>query len=219
LDSERVRALAFDVAERGYDLLLGLRRHRDWTALRPRAVEASLAALLRAYRVVVADIEADVEGEAECGSLDVEERNTFARSAARAADVVLVVGCSEMKGVHALVREVRSLLELGIAAERVTPVINRSSLGPRARATLQRTIADLLSGAATSPPLHLASHRHLDRLVRDGSPLPANLCAPLAATVAAVIARAPTAREPTEPARVAPGSLGSSAAEPQDAFT
>ena len=41
-DAAAVRATTFDVAGRGYDLLLGLRRRRDWAALRPRAVEATL---------------------------------------------------------------------------------------------------------------------------------------------------------------------------------
>ncbi|MGZ4730486.1 MAG: hypothetical protein ACXWB2_22445, partial [Acidimicrobiales bacterium] len=49
-----VRRLTFQVEGSGYHLLLGLRRHRDWTALRPRAVEAGLDSLQRAFRQVVA---------------------------------------------------------------------------------------------------------------------------------------------------------------------
>ena len=59
-----VRGLCFSPCSgRGYDLLLGLRRHRDWTTLRPRAVAAGLDGLRRAYRQVVADVDASVEGE------------------------------------------------------------------------------------------------------------------------------------------------------------
>jgi hypothetical protein len=39
--AEEVRGLTFDIAARRYRLLLGLRRHRDWTALRPRALRAA----------------------------------------------------------------------------------------------------------------------------------------------------------------------------------
>ena len=51
----------------GYHLLLGLRRHRDWTAVRPHAFAAGLDGLRRAFRVVVADVDADLEGERTTG--------------------------------------------------------------------------------------------------------------------------------------------------------
>src|SRR5206468_4246056 len=75
-----VRSLTFDVVDRGYHLLLGLRRHRDWVSIRPRAFDAALDGLRIAYKAVVADLHADFEGDNECGSLDVEERNLFARA-------------------------------------------------------------------------------------------------------------------------------------------
>ena len=40
-----------------YRLLLGLRRHRDWTVLRPRAFEAALDGLRSAFTNVIADVE------------------------------------------------------------------------------------------------------------------------------------------------------------------
>jgi len=70
-----IRSLVFDATDRGYHLLLGLRRHRDWAVLRPRALGAALDSLTRSYRVVVADLEPDFEGDDEVGSMDVEERN------------------------------------------------------------------------------------------------------------------------------------------------
>jgi len=91
---ERIRALTYDVPHRGYALLLGLRRHRDWTVVRPRAWEAALDGLCRSYRAVVADVDADVEGEAETGSFDIEDRNALARVAVGAADLVIAVGRS-----------------------------------------------------------------------------------------------------------------------------
>jgi hypothetical protein len=74
-----LRSLTYSVADRNYDLVLGLRRHRDWVTIRPRAFEATLDGLRRAYKTVVADVSDDVEGERQCGSMDVEERNLMAR--------------------------------------------------------------------------------------------------------------------------------------------
>ena len=39
--ADEIRTLTFRVPSRSYHLLLGLRRHRDWTVLRPRAFEAA----------------------------------------------------------------------------------------------------------------------------------------------------------------------------------
>ncbi len=139
-----VRALCFVLADRGYDLLLGLRRHRDWTALRPRACEAALDSLRRSYRQVVADVDADVEGDAQCGSTDVEDRNLLARHSLVAADLVLAVGIPGVAGVQSQLRVVRDLLELGVDAARIVPVINRAPRSPRQRAEV--------GGALDGPP-------------------------------------------------------------------
>ena len=47
LDRDQTTALTWHCAEHGYDLVLGLRRHRDWTVLQPRAVEAAVGSLRR----------------------------------------------------------------------------------------------------------------------------------------------------------------------------
>ena len=114
LPPEQVRGVCFVLSDRGYDLLLGLRRHRDWTALRPRAVAAALDGLCRTYRQVVADVDADVEDEAQCGSTDVEDRNVLARLTLTAADLVLVVGLPGVVGLHDQLRVVRDLVEVGV---------------------------------------------------------------------------------------------------------
>ena len=101
-EPSEVQALTFDVPDRGYRVLLGLRRHREWAALRPTAVDAALLGLRRAFQVVVADVDADVEGDRECGVIEVEDRNLLARSTLAQADVVLVVAAPGMKGAHSL---------------------------------------------------------------------------------------------------------------------
>lgn len=213
-----VQALTFDVVNRGYNLLLGLRRHRDWAVLKPRSFEAALLGLRAAFDVVVADIDDDVEGEADCGSIDVEERNVMARTIALRADTVVVVGAPGVKGMHSLVRSVNRLRELGVPPERMLAVLNRSARTPKVRAELTRSFADLsgsrLGGAAVVGPVHVPDRRGLDEIVRDGGRLPQALVEPVARAVADLLDRAPepVGAEPT-PAPVAPGSLGSWAEE------
>jgi MinD-like ATPase involved in chromosome partitioning or flagellar assembly len=227
LEPAAVRDLCFSMPRRGYDLLLGLRRQRDWTALRPRALTVGLDGLRRAYRVVVSDVDADVEGEAECGSVDVEDRNLLARTALREAEIVLVVGHPGLAGVHAQLRVVRDLVEVGVAGERIVPVVNRAPRNPRQRAELGTTLARLLAAACpgvllASTPVFVPERRRLDELLRDGAALPPPIVRPVTGAVRALLDRTPEPPPPPpapEPVAVVPGSLGSWAADGDaDAF-
>lgn len=211
-----VRSLTWDVPGRGYALLLGLRRHRDWAALRPRAVEAAVDGLRRAYRVVVADIDPDVEGEDQCGSTDVEDRNVLARTVASRAGTVVVVGSPGTKGLHSLVRVVDGLLELGVPGRRLVPVVNRASRSPRQRADVAKAFGSLVAGLRRGrdvpSPVFVPERRKLDDAIRDGERLPASVCTPAGAAVAAMVDRTSaeaTAAADEQPIVVAPGSLGS----------
>ncbi len=207
-----VRDQTFEVSERGYRLLLGLRRPRHWTALRPRSVEAMVDSLVRTAQVTVADVDADAEGEPETGSVDVGERNAMARAVHTRADVVVVVGEPSMKGVHALVRVIGELVEIGVPVGRVLPVVNRSHRSPRARMAVTSAIEELLMPPDdVTPP---ARALHLPRLgveaaLRDGTALPADLAEPLADRVDQVVARqgGRASVVPEAPVRVTPGSL------------
>jgi hypothetical protein len=218
LPPDQVRALTFALRDRGYDLVLGLRRHRDWTALRPRACQAGLESLRRTYRMVVADVDADVEGDDQCGSTDVEDRNVLARSTLGHADLVLVVGVAGIAGVHSQLRVIRDLLELGVDAGRLVPVVNRAPRPPRQRSEIGSALTGLL--AATSPDAALAStpvfipeRRRLAEALHDNVPPPAPLVRPLVGAVRGLLERARHAQAPREPSPepvlVAPGSLGS----------
>ncbi|HET9078117.1 MAG TPA: hypothetical protein VFN68_14365, partial [Acidimicrobiales bacterium] len=110
-----VAGMTFDVPRRGYRLLLGLRQPEAWAALRPRAIDAALGGLRRSFQAVVADVTGDVEGEAECGSVEVEERNHLARAATLTATVVVVVGSPGLKGVHSAGRLIRDLARAGVS--------------------------------------------------------------------------------------------------------
>jgi hypothetical protein len=214
---DAVRRLTWRVNDRGYRLLLGLRRHRDWTTIRPRAFAAGLDGLRRAFRVVVADVDADVEGEGGTGSVDVEERNTMARAATLDADLVVVVGLPGMKGLHSLLRTTRALLAHGVPPAHLLPVVNRSPKGARARAELTAAFGELLAPAAevagVPSPIHLGERRHLDEVLQDGARLPDAWLGPLATTVQAVLDRGdgpgPTPTTATDELQpVVPGSLG-----------
>ncbi len=125
-DASEIVALTFHVVERGYDLLLGLRKPTAWTALRPKAFEASFRSLREAYDIVVCDIEGDLEGERAGGSMDVEERNVMARTTALQADVVFAIGAVGMKGVHSLSQLRDELVSYGVPSSRLIPVFNRA---------------------------------------------------------------------------------------------
>lgn len=204
-----VRGCTWELDDRRYRLLLGLRRHRDWAALRPRALEAALDSLLRTFKVVVADVDPDLEGEDECGSVDVEERNLCARAAMARADVVVVTAVPGVVGTHRLVRILDGLLRFGVPAERILPVVTRAPRSPRARAELAAAVPALLAAgpAPVAAPLFVPERRHLDEVLRDAAPLPRPLTAAPAAAVRALLDTVGE-RARAEPEPVRPGSLG-----------
>jgi hypothetical protein len=211
---DEVRTFTFDVEERRYQLLLGLRRARSWAAVRPRAFAAAFDSMTRGWRALVCDTDADLEGEDDGGSVDVEERHLLARTVAASADVVFAVGRPGMKGVHSLVRVVGELLDHDVPAERIVPVFNRAPKGGRARAELASATASLLHGrpvAADLPSPIFLPERRVDEALRDGVRLPSSLSAPIAGAFTAVVDRLGVPRraaQADQPPLVVPGSLG-----------
>lgn len=209
-----IRAMTFDIAARRYRVLLGLRRHRDWTALRPRALHVALDGLRQAFTVVIADTGSDLEGEALTGSVDVEDRNLLARTTLSVADVVVVVGVPGVTGLHGFLRVVRDVLDTGVVADRLVPVLNRSPRRPSRRAELTRAAAELLAasnpGDALLSPIFLPERKDLDDAIRDGVHLPSALTGPVTRAVRARL-DAVAAREPSGPdlpRRVEVGTVG-----------
>lgn len=217
LTSPEVRALAFHVEARGYQLLLGLRRARSWATIRPRAFEAAFGSLRSTYRVVVCDGDADLEGEELGGSIEVEERNVMSRTAALHADVVFAVGLPGMKGLHSLVRVLGELRNAGVATGRIVPVINRAPRSGRARSEMTATVNALSSaaGASFGPPMFLPEVK-LENLLRDGLRLPTVLTDPLVGAFGAGIHQPPDdgRGDGGTGERVRPGSLGSWSEDP-----
>lgn len=212
---EDVRGLVFAGDDFGYDLLLGLRRHRDWSSLRPGAVRHALHALRATYRWVVADTDADLEGEAQTGSIDIEERNVLARESAALADVVVVTARAEPAGIHRLARLVESLLDHEVATARILPVLTGSPRNPASRAALAHALGELIASDpradALASPLHLGDRRRVDPTGFTAPRSRSRWATQLTTAVDAVLTRAdtdpPTLSE-VAPARVTPGSLG-----------
>ncbi|HEX2575589.1 MAG TPA: hypothetical protein VHK88_04520, partial [Aquihabitans sp.] len=219
------RRLTFDVPERGYRLLLGLRRPRDWVSVRRRAYEAALEGLRRSARVVVTDTDADLEGEAETGSFDIEDRNLVARTTVRRADVVVVVATPTTTGIHGAVTLLDDLRRHGVAGSRTLVVVNRAPRAARARAELTGALAELTrvgrgDADAHVGPVYIVERRHVDRLHRDLSRFPSTLVRPTADAVRLLLDRLPGLDDPLateEPVPVLPGSLGRWAPDEDDA--
>ncbi|MGH9127556.1 MAG: hypothetical protein ACRDY2_00975 [Acidimicrobiales bacterium] len=227
LAPQQVAALTFDIEQRGYHLLLGLRRACDWASIRPRSFEAAFATLRKGYGVVICDIEADFEGESDGGSADVEDRNVMSRSAAAAADVVLAVGLPGVKGSHGLLRTLNDLATAGVPSTRVVPVCNRAPRAQRARAEIATALAQLggmgtpaARGVCGGPasPIFLPE-RTLDEMAGHAARLPGPVVDPLVVAVSAVLERSGRrATEPGEPQAVVPGSLGHFHEDDETAF-
>lgn len=221
--AKQIRAMTFNVPQRGYDLLLGLRRGRDWTALRPASFEAAIVGLRRAYHVIIADLDDDLEGAEAGGSDDIEDRNLAARHVALEADVVVAIGSPSLVGVRALVVLIDELTILGVDAQRIQPVFTRAPARQRDRADLARTVADLMvtdDRLLVPTPIHIADRRHLDDVHRNGTRLPSQIVDPLFGATSAALLRPAgpdNHSDGREPELVTPGSLGTMASLDDDA--
>jgi hypothetical protein len=190
-----LRARTLAAPGRPYRLLPGLRHPWHWTAIGPVAFDAALDGLRRTFSVVVADVSGDLEGEAETGSADVEDRNHMARRTIAEASAVVVVGGDGPTGRQALDATVEAVRRHGQDADRVVPVLNRPVATPDAG----RVAVD--------------EARRAGRAVRLG-PLGddadlAGWARPVIEVVASILDR--RGRRPStaaEPTRVAPGSIG-----------
>lgn len=213
-DAEEVRRLTFDAGVRQHHLLLGLRRHRDWTSLRSRSVIAAIDGLRRAYRTVIADVDPDVEGEADTGSIDVEERNLLARHTLLTADVVVVVGGPGVVEVHQLARLLRRLVAAGVEAQRLLPLVNRGPRSAPKRSEIARAVSDLAGVEChqTPTPITIPFRRRLEEVVRTGGRWPDAMAGPIRSGVEALLERVPLGDDQPStfaaPVAITPGTLG-----------
>lgn len=212
-----VRTETFAITERGYRLLLGLRRPRQWVALRPTPLAAAVESLQRTFDIVVCDIEGDLEGEPETGSIDVEERHLMARLAVTRADVVVAVARADLQGTHTLVRLVLDLVGAGVPSARILPVFTQAPRSGRERADVARSLAALVATARganvdadMASPVFIPDKR-VAMALRDGVALPAAVVDPVAGAVRGMLSRsAPTDQDGAAsdlPERIQPGQI------------
>jgi len=207
-DPDEVRALEFPT-RRGYRLLLGLRRPRDWAGQRPAATVAALSALRRTHAVTIVDIDADVETERETGSADVEDRHATTLAVARAADSLVVVARSGLKGVRDAARILDDLVRIGVAPGRVVVVFNHASRGTPSRIRATRALRALSAPCAPGAITFIRSRRDLESLHETADRLPSDVGATLLRTIESTSGSG-DARDP-EPPRVRIGELGTRA--------
>lgn len=210
---EQVRSLTYEVPTRGYRLLLGLRRPSDWITVRSQAFSAAFDGLRAASRIVVADLDGDLEGESLTGSSDIEDRNLMARHVTALADVVVVVAHPGITGIHGLVVQIDDLRAHGVPGERILAVVNRAPRSRRSQAELTRCIAHLAGGVDHPDPhvgpVFVTERRGVEAVHRDLARFPAATTDPLRAGVSAVLDRhGPRRSTAPEPQPIAPGSLG-----------
>jgi hypothetical protein len=217
LSAAAVHSMVFDVEERGYHLLLGVRRRRGWSALRPRALDAAVTSLLSAYAAVVTDVTPDFDGHHECGSFEVEERNALARTAARRASVAIVVGGATLGAVHGLAEVLRDVCEQGVDPASIVTVINHAPRSPRERAELTRALTGLPALIAASAgrlpsPVFVPYRRGVEEAIRGGTALPAAIVDPVVRAVLAALGETnevpATSAGRGDPRPITPGSLG-----------
>lgn len=211
LTAQEVRALTFQVTERGYNVLLGLRRPSNWTAVRPRAFQASLQTLRETFSVVVADIEPDLEGEKDSGAVDVEERNVMASTAVAASSVVLVVGRRGLSGMAGMVRTIEELHTHGVDPARILPVCSPGPKQAVSRSQFVRALTQTVSLPPDTalPGMVFVPRRRIDEALWDGVGIPRPIPRVLARSVTALMDRLDHPHPSSQELQlVVPGSLG-----------
>ena len=213
-DRAAVRSMFFDIEERGYHLLLGLRRRRDWTALRSRAFDAAIESIRSTYATTVADCHDDLDGSEDTGSIDLDDRNHTSRHLVRTAKAVLVVGRPGTKGAHAIVRGVNDLVSHGVESERIAVVINRAPKSRRIRNEMSKAALALLEPmldghSLAAAPVFVPEVGRIEAAHRQALRLPDRLCGPVGAlTLGLLQSLEGTTAHSEAPERIAVGSLG-----------
>jgi hypothetical protein len=216
LDPDDVRRLTFPIDQRGYSVLLGRRRRADWVTVRRRSVDAALDALARSFDVTVADVPAELDGQAQTGSMDLEDRHAPTLAALATADVVLVTGHPDLHGLHALVDLLGEVVASGVPPERVVPVVVGVPRAPATRARLTAATARLSAAHTTRhsdpivlhPAVLLPRIRHLDDRHDRVAPLPSSLTGPLGRLCERLLGELAPRSAAHHPERIRTGELG-----------
>jgi hypothetical protein len=214
-----VRSHFWFTPRHGYDVLPGLRRHRDWSTLRRRSTLAALKSILNAYDIVVTDADSDLEGEEQTGSIDIEDRNFLARELATNADLIVLTARAGISGLSRSLQTFRDLVDLGVETERVLLVVIGAPRSTRQRSELTRITLRLFNEAVPShslpTPVMVPIRRDLEPFLHDGSAPPRSALGSISAAVAELLDRIePSGTRPNfqpTPVAIVPGHLGRTA--------
>ncbi len=197
LDQDELGSYLFCPQGRGYHLLCGLRRRRDWAGISDRSMRVMLEGLCRSYQLLVAEVEPDVS-TADAAAGTAIESTHIARAVIERSDAVVVVGVPSMLGVHAMVRILSELTRMSVPASRIIPVLNRMQrrFGDRREvaAALSNLLADT-AGADIRDIVFVDESPYLEAALRDGVALPARLGA---RTAKAVVEALPNQHMPNQ---------------------
>jgi hypothetical protein len=217
--NDEIRNFFWFSPRHGYDVLPGLRRHRDWSTLRRRTTLAALASIHRSFEFVVADVDADFEGESQTGSIDIEDRNLLARELASNADLVVLTVRAGITGLSRALHDLRELAELGVETQRILLVVLGAPRSTRHRSELSRTILHLFDEAVPShslpTPVMVPLRRDLEPFLHDGTPPPRSAFGSITAAVSErlqqIEPRNPRPSFQAAPIAIIPGHLGRTA--------
>ena len=216
---DEVRNHFWLVPRHGYVVLPGLRRHRDWTTLRRRAARAALGSIRRSFDLIVADTDADLEGEKQTGSIDIEDRNQLARDLTTKADLVVLTARAGVTGVSRAMEIIRDLVELEVDTRRILLVVLCAPRSKRLRSDLTRSIRSLLTETLPDrpfpTPVMVPLRRDLEPFLHDGAPLPQSAVGSVASAVDHLLASSEPVTTLDDrvdlPMAIVPGHLGRTA--------
>ncbi len=195
VDPEQVRALLFELPDRGYSLLLGQRHVGDWVLADATSASAAIAAVARSFELVVVDHDPDVERGSARTQLALGDRHAAALHMVAAAELMVVVADASTRGVHSTVHRIDELVEAGLPAERLLLCFNRSSRSPRSRTRLERALRSLTTGRyehGRGPSIVILPElRQIESALVDARPMPRRLSRPIAAAVRRALAATP----------------------------
>ncbi len=183
IDPAELAATVFD-SGRGYDLLLGHRRARDWSTLRRPSVEEAITVLTRGWDTVIVDHDGDVDRGAR-GSTEVEDRNAVSLALVERADLWVVVAGPGLKGLHDAARAIDEAAEAGVREQRIQVVCNRVGRSPATRSAMTAAFARLTSerNGCAGPPTFVTDSARLEGIHRDAAALPTQLVGAVTRTV------------------------------------
>ncbi|MEX2533321.1 MAG: hypothetical protein WD360_05105 [Nitriliruptoraceae bacterium] len=140
-DGDRKYLPLVEVAERGYDLVLGMRQPLQWVSLRGDRANRVIATLRDGDGWLVCDVDADLDTQQDTGSVGVGDRHRFTTDVLAYADVVVLVADASLMGVFRGVELCAAVVQACRDTVPIVAVINRARKGAAFRRAARFTAA------------------------------------------------------------------------------